>query len=97
MKQIIENIFDNSLKAGSHKMIVRLLAVPNQIILELIDDGKEVEKEFSELEILSNLPNGIGSKLIKELMQNMAGKVTWAKRMDSHGMIVRLYFPENKE
>ena len=97
LNQILDNIFDNSMKAKGQKMIVRLVAIPNQIILELIDNGKDEAKEISHFEILSHLPNGIGSKLIAEHMETMAGKVTWAKRMDSNGMVVRLSFPEIHE
>ncbi len=88
LRQILENIFDNSYKFDSDLMIVRLISVEDNVVLEIIDNGKEEKYKASSN---ANIPNGIGTKLMKDHAAQFIGKVTWRKRMDRRGMIVRLY------
>jgi hypothetical protein len=89
LKQILENIFDNSYKFEANLMIARLILVQNNIVFELIDDGKELTTKKPNL---SSIPNGIGTKLMQNYAQEMDCKMTWRKRLDRSGMIVSMCF-----
>jgi hypothetical protein len=70
-------------------MIARLILVQNNIVFELIDDGKELTTKKPNL---SSIPNGIGTKLMQNYAQEMDCKMTWRKRLDRSGMIVSMCF-----
>ena len=89
LKQILENIFDNSYKFDANVIIARLILVQDNIVLELIDDGKEDTIKKANH---SSIPNGIGTKLMQNYALEMDCKITWRKRLDSSGMIVSMSF-----
>lgn len=93
--QVLENTIDNSVKANSTKVIVRLLEVEKYCIYEIIDNGSgKRESEDTSVNDVSIIPHGIGKEIMVQNMKNIHGKVEWARRMDQSGMIVRLYFPK---
>lgn len=94
--QVIENALDNSVKANSSRIIVRLLETGNHCIYEIVDNGtgKQSSEEFLHIDDVSIIPHGIGKEIMVQNMKALHGKVEWARRMDSPGMIVRLYFPK---
>ncbi len=92
--QVIENAIDNSLKAKSTKLIIRLLESGNNCIFEIVDNGTEKKHIESPLEEVSIIPHGIGKEIMNDNMKKIQGKIEWARRMDNSGMIVRLYFPK---
>lgn len=92
--QVIENAIDNSLKAKSTKLIIRILETHNNCVFEIIDNGfekKSSDKSFKEASII---PHGIGKEIMNENMKKVNGKIEWMNRLDHSGMIVRLYFPK---
>lgn len=91
VRQIMENIFDNSYKAESNTLIIRLIEVNDCVILEFIDNGSEKLGDIFNMMTKSAIPNGIGSNLMKNNALLMSGKITRTPRLDTHGMVVRLY------
>lgn len=91
IRQIIENIFDNSYKAESNTLIIRLIELNENVILEFVDNGNEKLGDIFSTMTKSAIPNGIGSSLMSNNALLMSGKITRTRRLDSHGMIVRLY------
>jgi len=92
--QVIENAIDNSLKAKSTKLIIRILETNKDCIFEIVDNGvdkKNSEQPFKEASVI---PHGIGKQIMNENMKKVHGKIDWARRLDHSGMIVRLYFPK---
>ncbi len=92
--QVIENAIDNSLKAKSTKLIIRILETGNNCVFEIVDNGgdkKNSEQTFKETSII---PHGIGKEIMNENMKKVHGKIDWTRRLDHSGMIVRLYFPK---
>ncbi len=95
--QVLENAIDNSIKANSTKIYVRMLEGDRACIVELVDDGSGV----SPIQVQApdynrdqtSIPHGLGKKIMVENMSKVGGKVEWLPRMDGSGMIVRLYFP----
>ena len=94
--QVLENALDNSVKASSHKVIIRLLEVDKHCIFELVDDGSGKAK-VNDLKDISIIPHGIGKEIMIRNMQKMGGRIEWSSRLDYSGMIVRLYFPKKFE
>lgn len=94
--QVIENALDNSVKAQSTKIIIRLLDNGTHCIYEIVDNGtgKQQQDEYTTVNDVSIIPHGIGKEIMIRNMKNLHGKVEWARRMDQTGMIVRLYFPK---
>jgi signal transduction histidine kinase len=96
--QVIENAIDNSIKARSTKLIIRVFESGNQCIYEIVDNGiekKSVEKtEHKGHDDISIIPHGIGKEIMMENMRIVHGKIEWIRRIDHSGMIVRLYFPK---
>ena len=92
--QVIENAIDNSLKAKSTKLIIRLLESGNNCIFEIVDNGSSMKQPESSFEEISIIPHGIGKEIMIDNMRKINGKIEWARRMDNSGMIVRLYFPK---
>ncbi len=87
LKQILENIFDNSYKFDANLMIARLILVQGNVVLEFIDDGNE--ENYKRINH-SSIPNGIGTKLMHNHAEEMQCKMAWRKRLDRSGMIVSL-------
>jgi len=92
--QVLENALDNSLKAKSSKVIIRMLEVGNFVIYEIVDNGESKVQTVTNLDEISILPHGIGKEIIINNMSKINGKVEWTRRLDYSGMIVRLYFPK---
>lgn len=92
--QVIENAIDNSCKARSTKIIIRLLETDSFSILELIDNGVEKATTMSSPVAVSIIPHGIGKEIMINNMIKANGRVEWSRRLDNSGMIVRLYFPK---
>lgn len=92
--QVIENAIDNSLKAKSTKLIIRLLEAGNNCVLEIVDNGMEKKQAETSFEEISIIPHGIGKEIMNDNMKKVHGKIEWARRLDNSGMIVRLYFPK---
>lgn len=92
--QVIENAIDNSIKARSTKLIIRLLESGNNCIFEIVDNGSAKKQPESSLEEISIIPHGIGKEIMIENMSKVDGKIEWTRRVDNSGMIVRLYFPK---
>lgn len=93
--QTIENALDNSLKANSTKLIIRLFETSSHCVFEIVDNGVGKNTEIvTESDNFSNIPHGIGKEIMMQNMQMMKGKVEWTRRVDFAGMIVRLYFPK---
>jgi K+-sensing histidine kinase KdpD len=92
--QVIENAIDNSLKAKSTKLIIRLLESGNNCIFEIVDNGSLAKQAGSSFEEGSIIPHGIGKEIMNENMKKVHGKIEWSRRLDNSGMIVRLYFPK---
>ena len=93
--QVIENAIDNSIKANSTKLIVRIFETSSHCIYEIVDNGTgKTETEPSFIEGASIIPHGIGKEIMMQNMQNIQGKIEWTRRLDYSGMIVRLYFPK---
>lgn len=91
--QVIENAIDNSLKAKSSKLIVRILETGNNCVFEIVDNGTE-KKGVETHQEASIIPHGIGKEIMNENMKKVNGKIEWTRRIDHSGMIVRLYFPK---
>lgn len=91
--QVIENAVDNSVKANSSKVIIRLVETVSHCVYEIIDNGTG-KVETSYIEDASIIPHGIGKEIMMRNMELVQGKVEWAQRLDQKGMIVRLYFPK---
>lgn len=91
--QVLENAIDNSLKADSSKLIMRVLEEGKFLVLELLDNGSGISASQSVGAEASVIPHGLGKKIMQENMQQINGKIEWAPRMDGSGMMVRLYFP----
>lgn len=92
--QVIENAIDNSCKARSTKIIIRLLETDSFSILELIDNGNEKATTMSSPVAVSIIPHGIGKEIMINNMLKAHGRVEWSRRLDNSGMVVRLYFPK---
>lgn len=93
--QVIENAIDNSVKANSTKVIIRLVETVSHCVYEIIDNGTgKLDHEHSYVEDSSIIPHGIGKEIMMKNMEMVQGKVEWAQRFDQKGMIVRLYFPK---
>lgn len=93
--QTIENAMDNSLKANSTKLIIRLFETSSHCVFEIVDNGVAKNLEvLSASEGLSIIPHGIGKEIMMQNMQTINGRVEWTRRVDFSGMIVRLYFPK---
>jgi signal transduction histidine kinase len=92
--QVIENAIDNSLKAKSTKLIIRLLETSNSCVFEIVDNGMEKKQAGSSFEEGSIIPHGIGKEIMNDNMKKVGGKIEWNRRLDNSGMIVRLYFPK---
>lgn len=92
--QVIENAFDNSAKARSSKIIVRLVETVSHCVYEIIDNGQGKLETESMIEEASIIPHGIGKEIMTKNMEHINGKVEWSRRLDQKGMIVRLYFPK---
>ena len=94
--QVIENAIDNSLKANSTKIIIRLFETSTHCIYELVDNGTgKSPVESSSIESSSIIPHGIGKEIMMQNMQRIGGKIEWTRRLGNDGMIVRLYFPKH--
>jgi len=93
LMQVLENAFDNSLKANSSKLSVRLSIQETNCIVELIDNGSGISPLATAVKDSSTIPHGLGKKFMSESMKSLNGSVEWTPRMDGSGMIVRLYFP----
>lgn len=91
IRQIMENIFDNSYKADSNTLIIRLIEVNENLVLEFVDNGNEKMGDIFSTMKKSAIPNGIGSNLMRNNALLMSGKITRTPRLDTHGMVVRLY------
>lgn len=91
--QVLENAFDNSLKANSSKIIVRVIENESYCIIELVDNGSGISPIVKLNPVHTVIPHGLGKKIMQENMRKMNGKVEWSPRMDGSGMIVRLLFP----
>jgi K+-sensing histidine kinase KdpD len=91
--QVLENAFDNSLKADSSKIIIRVIENEACCIVELVDDGSGISPTAKFNPVHTVIPHGLGKKIMEENMKKMNGKVEWLPRMDGSGMIVRLLFP----
>lgn len=91
--QIMENALGNSIDANATKIYTRVLEVDSKCIIELVDNGQGRAKEQHPLQKASVIPHGIGTKIITKNMTDMNGKAEWIPRLDSSGMILRLYFP----
>jgi signal transduction histidine kinase len=92
--QVIENAIDNSLKAKSTKLIIRLFETGNNCVFEIVDNGMEKKQTGSSFEEGSIIPHGIGKEIMNDNMKKVDGKIEWNRRLDNSGMIVRLYFPK---
>jgi signal transduction histidine kinase len=92
--QVIENAIDNSLKAKSTKLIIRLFETGNNCVFEIVDNGMEKKQAGSSFEEGSIIPHGIGKEIMNDNMKKVDGKIEWNRRLDNSGMIVRLYFPK---
>lgn len=92
--QVLENAIDNSLKAKSTKLIIRILESGNNCVFEIVDNGIEKPKIDPLLLETSIIPHGIGKEIMIENMKKVHGKIDWTRRIDHSGMIVRLYFPK---
>lgn len=92
--QVIENAIDNSVKAKSTKLIIRLLESGNNCVFEIVDNGMEKKQAETAFEEISIIPHGIGKEIMNENMKKVQGKIEWTRRLDNSGMIVRLYFPK---
>lgn len=92
--QVIENAIDNSFRAKSTRVIVRLLDTGPNCILELVDNGVEKTTTMTSPVEVSLIPHGIGKEIMINNMKNAGGKVEWIRRLDNSGMVVRLYFPK---
>ncbi|MEA9358258.1 ATP-binding protein [Bacteriovorax sp. PP10] len=92
--QVIENAIDNSLKAKSTKLIIRLLETGNHCVFEIVDNGMEKKQTENSFEEISIIPHGIGKAIMNDNMKKVNGKIEWGRRIDNSGMIVRLYFPK---
>lgn len=92
--QVIENAIDNSFKAKSTKVIIRLLDTGPNCILELVDNGVEKSTTMTSPVEMSLIPHGIGKEIMINNMLDAGGKVEWIRRLDNSGMVVRLYFPK---
>lgn len=93
LMQVLENAIDNSLKANSSKLTVRMSEQEANCIVELIDNGSGISPLGKTMTDSSAIPHGLGKKFMLENMKKMNGSVEWTPRMDGSGMIVRLYFP----
>ncbi len=94
--QVMENAFDNSVKAGAIRVIIRLLDNGTHCIYEIVDNGtgKHDKEAYTIINDVSIIPHGIGKEIMIANMKEVHGKVEWARRLDQSGMIVRLYFPK---
>ena len=92
--QVLENAIDNSLKANSTKLIIRILETGNNCVFEIVDNGVEKLKTDQLIQDSSIIPHGIGKAIMIENMKKVHGKIDWTRRLDHSGMIVRLYFPK---
>lgn len=92
--QVIENAIDNSMKAKSTKLMIRLFESDNNCIFEIVDNGSEKKHLETSFEEISIIPHGIGKEIMIENMKKVDGKIEWSRRLDNSGMIVRLYFPK---
>lgn len=92
--QVLENAIDNSLKAKSTKLIIRILESGGNCIFEIVDNGTDKKQTDSEFQEVSIIPHGIGKEIMNENMKKVHGKIEWSRRLDNSGMIVRLYFPK---
>lgn len=92
--QVLENALDNSIKANSSKIIIRLLETRDHCIFEIVDNG--IGKPLQECAIsdVSIIPHGIGKEIMNQNMKHIHGKIEWLNRLDQAGMVVRLYFPK---
>lgn len=93
--QVLENAIDNSLKADSSNLIMRILEEGKFLVLELLDNGSGISASQSAGTEASVIPHGLGKKIMQENMRQINGKIEWTPRMDGAGMMVRLYFPIN--
>ena len=91
----LENAIDNSIKANSTKIILRLLETTSHCIFEVVDNGSESSpRDSNSIESSSVIPHGIGKEIMMQNMERIGGKAEWARRLDNSGMILRLYFPK---
>ncbi len=92
--QVIENALDNSVKARSTKVIIRLVETVSHCVYEIVDNGIGKSDTDTFVEDASIIPHGIGKEIMMQNMERVHGKVEWTRRLDQKGMIVRLYFPK---
>ncbi len=94
---VLENAIDNAVNASATKVIIHIIQIDEDVILEIIDNGSGINLSTPSSRALlkdnSLIPHGLGKKIMNENMKKLNGKITWAPRMDSSGMIVRLTFP----
>ncbi len=94
---VIENAVDNAFKASATKLIFHVIQVDENAILEIIDNGIGINLTPTKSQLLLKentlIPHGLGKNIMMENMKKLNGKISWAPRTDSSGMIVRLTFP----
>lgn len=88
----IDNAFGNSLNAKSSDIHIFLIKSKTHLIFELIDNGIGLKSNKLESDqASSNIPHGLGTKIMSENMQKMFGLIEWLPREFDHGAIVRLH------
>jgi len=78
--QILLNLYKNSINAGANEMKIDIEKIKDRVKISFTDNGRGVEKEkldalFLPYVTFSQSGSGIGLAVVKNLVENMGGKI----------------------
>jgi nitrogen fixation/metabolism regulation signal transduction histidine kinase len=99
-KQILLNLYKNSLNAGANEMQIDITQSEHKTQISFTDNGKGIEKEKLDILFLpyitfSENGSGIGLSVVKSLVESMNGKV-WAQISDAGGFRIIIDLERSK-
>lgn len=94
---LVDNLIDNAGKAGAKKLLIRVSKQAKLVVIEFVDNGKGLTKRFSpdelfEKGITDTSGSGIGLSHAKQIVAELDGDISIARRDGAPGTTVRMEF-----
>lgn len=97
MTMLVDNLIDNAGKAGATKVVIRAFQTDKIIVLEFADNGAGLTDRFSPEELFekgvtNTSGSGIGLNHVKQIVDELQGKISISSGINGVGAIVRMEF-----
>jgi len=94
---LVDNLIDNAGKAGATKVVIRAFQTDKIIVLEFADNGAGLTDRFSPEELFekgvtNTSGSGIGLNHVKQIVDELQGKISISSGINGVGAIVRMEF-----